>query len=137
MGGMITAGIGVAIMPWKLIASTGGYIFTWLIGYSALLGPIGGILIADYFLLRKTEYDLNGLFRKDGPYWYSGGFNPAAIIALVVAVIPNVPASPRRRASWTRWPPSGVTSTPMPGSSASSSLADSLALMGMKKEAHA
>ena len=53
--------------------------------------PIGGILIADYFPLRKTEYDLNGLFRKDGPYWYSGGFNPAAIIALVVAVIPNVP----------------------------------------------
>ena len=91
MGGMITAGIGVAIMPWKLIASTGGYIFTWLIGYSALLGPIGGILIADYFLLRKTEYDLNGLFRKDGPYWYKNGFNPAAIISLVVAVMPNVP----------------------------------------------
>ena len=90
MGGMITAGIGVAIMPWKLIASTGGYIFTWLIGYSALLGPIGGILIADYFILRKTRYDLNGLFRKDGPYWYTGGFNPAAIIALVVAVAPNV-----------------------------------------------
>ena len=91
MGGMITAGIGVAIMPWKLIASTGGYIFTWLIGYSALLGPIGGILIADYFILRKTEYDADGLFRKDGPYWYSGGFNPAAIVALVIAVVPNVP----------------------------------------------
>jgi len=91
MGGMITAAIGVAIMPWKLIASTGGYIFTWLIGYSALLGPIGGILIADYFILRRTRYDADGLFRKDGPYWYSGGFNPAAIIALVIAVVPNVP----------------------------------------------
>jgi NCS1 family nucleobase:cation symporter-1 len=91
MGGMITAVIGVVIMPWKLIASTGGYIFTWLIGYSALLGPIGGILIADYFILRRTRYDVDGLFRKDGPYWYSGGFNPAAIIALVIAVVPNVP----------------------------------------------
>jgi NCS1 family nucleobase:cation symporter-1 len=90
MGGLITAAVGVAIMPWKLIASTSGYIFTWLIGYSALLGPIGGILIADYFILRRTEYDLNGLFRKDGPYWYTGGFNPAAIIALVLAVAPNV-----------------------------------------------
>jgi nucleobase:cation symporter-1, NCS1 family len=91
MGGMITAGIGVAIMPWKLIASTDGYIFTWLIGYSALLGPIGGILIADYFILRRTKYDLDGLFRMNGPYKYMGGFNPAAIVALVIAVIPNVP----------------------------------------------
>jgi NCS1 family nucleobase:cation symporter-1 len=91
MGGLVTAGIGVAIMPWKLIASTGGYIFTWLIGYSALLGPIGGILIADYFLLRKTEYDVDDLFRLNGRYWYSGGFNPAAIVALVVAVLPNIP----------------------------------------------
>ena len=91
MGGMVTAGLGVAMMPWKLIASTGGYIFTWLIGYSALLGPIGGILIADYFLLRRTRYDLQGLYRLDGPYRYQGGFNLVAIVALVVAVLPNVP----------------------------------------------
>jgi NCS1 family nucleobase:cation symporter-1 len=91
MGGMITAGIGVAIFPWKLIESTGGYIFTWLIGYSALLGPIGGILIADYFLLRKTELDLEGLYKKAGPYRYKGGFNPVAIVAFLVAVAPNVP----------------------------------------------
>jgi NCS1 family nucleobase:cation symporter-1 len=91
MGGMVTAGLGIAIMPWKLIASTGGYIFTWLIGYSALLGPIGGILIADYFILRRTNYDVDGLFRKDGPYWYSGGFNPIAVLSLLIAVAPNVP----------------------------------------------
>ncbi|MCO4769722.1 MAG: NCS1 family nucleobase:cation symporter-1 [Deltaproteobacteria bacterium] len=91
IGGMITAGLGVAIFPWKLIESTGGYIFTWLIGYSALLGPIGGILIVDYFLIRKTEFDLNGLYRKDGPYWYSGGFNPVAIGSFVIAVLPNIP----------------------------------------------
>ena len=91
IGGMITAGLGLAIFPWKLIESTGNYIFTWLIGYSALLGPIGGILIVDYFLIRKTNFDLNGLYRKDGPYWYSGGFNPVAIGAFIVAVLPNLP----------------------------------------------
>ena len=91
MGAMITAGIGVAIFPWKLIASTDGYIFTWLIGYSALLGPIGGILIADYFLLRKTELDIDGLYKAAGPYRYAGGFNPVAIIAFIIAVLPNIP----------------------------------------------
>lgn len=91
MGGFITAGLGIVILPWKLIESTGGYIFTWLIGYSALLGPIGGILIADYFLVRRTEVDLEGLYRKDGAYWYSGGFNPVAIVALIVGVLPNIP----------------------------------------------
>ncbi|MBD91099.1 MAG: nitrate reductase [Deltaproteobacteria bacterium] len=91
MGAMITAGLGVAIFPWKLIESTGGYIFTWLIGYSALLGPIGGILIVDYFLLRKTRLNLNGLYRENGPYRYRGGFNPVAIVAFVLAVLPNIP----------------------------------------------
>lgn len=90
-GAMVTAGLGVAMMPWKLLETTGGYIFTWLIGYSALLGPIGGILIADYFLLRGATYDLNGLYRKRGPYWYRNGYNPAALVALFLAVLPNVP----------------------------------------------
>jgi NCS1 family nucleobase:cation symporter-1 len=91
LGGYITAGIGLAIMPWKLIESTDGYIFTWLIGYSALLGPIGGILIADYFILRKTELDLEGLYKHQGPYTYNSGFNPVAIAAFVIAVLPNLP----------------------------------------------
>lgn len=91
IGGYLTAGLGFVIMPWKLIESTGGYIFTWLIGYSALLGPIGGILIADYFVLRRTELDLDGLYRFDGAYRYFGGFNPIALVALVIAVLPNVP----------------------------------------------
>src|SRR5205085_3778768 len=52
-GGLITGIIGVLMMPWKLVADPSGYIFTWLFGYSALLGPIGGIIIADYFVLRR------------------------------------------------------------------------------------
>ncbi|MCB9730085.1 MAG: NCS1 family nucleobase:cation symporter-1 [Deltaproteobacteria bacterium] len=90
-GGLITAGIGVAIFPWKLMESTGGYIFTWLIGYSALLGPIGGILIADYFVLRRTNLDLEGLYRHQGPYTYWHGVNPVAVGAFVLAVLPNIP----------------------------------------------
>lgn len=90
-GALITAGLGVAIFPWKLIETTGGYIFTWLIGYSALLGPIGGILITDYYLVRRTRLDLEGLFRREGPYWYAGGFNRVALVALLVGVLPNVP----------------------------------------------
>ena len=91
MGGYITAGLGIAIFPWKLLESTGGYIFTWLIGYSALLGPIAGILIADYFFVRRTELKVDDLFKKEGAYTFSGGWNPIALIALVVAVLPNVP----------------------------------------------
>lgn len=91
MGGYITAAIGVVMFPWKLMADPSGYIFTWLIGYSALLGPIGGILVADYYFLRRTRLDLNDLYRVNGRYSYINGFNPLAIIAFVVAVVPNIP----------------------------------------------
>ncbi len=91
LGGYITAGIGIAIFPWKLLETTGAYIFTWLIGYSALLGPIAGILIVDYFLLRRTELDHEALFTHNGAYAYRNGWNPAAIIALVLGVLPNLP----------------------------------------------
>lgn len=91
LGGYITAGIGIAIFPWKLLESTGAYIFTWLIGYSALLGPIAGIMLADYFFIRRTELDIASLFRHRGAYSYRGGWNPVAILALVVGVLPNLP----------------------------------------------
>jgi NCS1 family nucleobase:cation symporter-1 len=90
-GGLITGVIGILIMPWKLVADPSGYIYTWLIAYSALLGAIGGILIADYFLLRGTRLDLPGLYVKDGPYWYRCGFNVAALAALAIGVAPCVP----------------------------------------------
>ena len=90
-GGLITAFVGVLMMPWKLLASSQGYIFTWLIGYSALLGPIGGILIVDYFVLRGRELDVEDLYRRGGRYEYRSGFNPAALIALAAGVLPCVP----------------------------------------------
>ncbi len=88
MGGYITAGIGIAIFPWKLIESSGGYIFTWLVGYSALLGPIAGILIADYYLVRKSKLNAKALFDHAGEY---GMWNSAGVIALIVGILPNIP----------------------------------------------
>lgn len=90
-GGLITGVLGILIQPWKLIADPTGYIYTWLIAYSALLGAVGGILIADYFLIRKTRLDLPGLYLQDGPYWYRNGFNPIAVLALIAGVLPCVP----------------------------------------------
>jgi nucleobase:cation symporter-1, NCS1 family len=91
MGGYITGFIGVLMMPWKLVAHPSGYIFTWLIAYSALLGPIGGILIADYFVWRRRELDLKGLYDPNGPYRFTNGFSVVALVALVVGVLPSLP----------------------------------------------
>lgn len=90
-GGLITGIIGILIQPWKLVADPSGYIFTWLVGYSALLGPIGGILICDYFIVRHMILLPVDLYSFHGEYTYRKGFNPAAIVALALGVAPNVP----------------------------------------------
>jgi NCS1 family nucleobase:cation symporter-1 len=90
-GGLITGVIGIVIQPWKLIADPSGYIFRWLVAYSSLLGAVGGVLIADYLLIRRTRLDLPALYRGEGPYWYAGGFNPIALIALALGIAPCVP----------------------------------------------
>jgi NCS1 family nucleobase:cation symporter-1 len=91
MGGLITAVIGILMMPWQLMSSMGAYIFTWLIGYSGLMGAIGGIMICDYFVLRGKNLRLAELFKPDGVYSYAGGLNWRAIVALIVAILPVVP----------------------------------------------
>ncbi len=87
-GGTIAGVIGILIMPWKLLTDLGGYIFTWLIGYSALLGPVAAILIADYFLIRRRNLNVADLFRTDGEY---RKWNVPAFVALAVGIAPNVP----------------------------------------------
>ncbi|MBD0298453.1 MAG: NCS1 family nucleobase:cation symporter-1 [Flavisolibacter sp.] len=90
-GGYITGIVGILIMPWKLVADPSGYIFTWLVGYSSLLGPIGGIMIADYFFIRHQQLNVQDLYKSDGVYAYKGGFNQYALIALLLGILPNVP----------------------------------------------
>lgn len=90
-GALLTGLVGILMMPWKLLADPTGYIFTWLIGYSALLGPIGGILVCDYFIIRRTKLDVLGLYARNRSYVYEGGFNLRAMVALVMAIAPNVP----------------------------------------------
>ncbi len=91
MGGYITAAIGIAIFPWKLVEDASAYIFTWLVGYSALLGPIAGILIADYFLLKRAELKVDDLFKSDGVYAAQNGWNRAGLAAFVIGALPNLP----------------------------------------------
>ena len=87
MGGMITGLFGLAMQPWKLLASPDAYIFGWLEGYSGLLGPVAGIMVCDYFFIRRTRLSLYSLYHREGIYHYSKGINPRAIAALVVGVI--------------------------------------------------
>ncbi len=90
-GGLITAVIGVAMLPWKLYADASAYIFTWLIGYSSLMGAIGGILIADYWVLRGRELAPADLFKLEGRYTYTRGVNRRAMLVMTLAVLPVVP----------------------------------------------
>lgn len=90
-GGYITGVIGILIFPWKLIADPNGYIFTWLVGYSSLLGPVGGIMIADYYFIRRQRLLLNDLYDHSGIYGYHKGLNYAAVTALLAGIAPNVP----------------------------------------------
>lgn len=91
IGGYITGIIGVLIFPWKLIADPDGYIFTWLIAYSSLLGPVGGIMITDYYFIRKQQLQVNELYTRKGFYSFYRGINLKAIIALLAGILPNAP----------------------------------------------
>jgi NCS1 family nucleobase:cation symporter-1 len=106
-GGLITAAIGIVMMPWKLYADAAAYIFTWLIGYSSLMGAIGGVLIADYWIVRRRELATADLFKLDGVYAYSGGVNYRAVAVLVAAILPVVPGFVRAATT-----PGGVVANP-------------------------
>ncbi|HEX9346512.1 MAG TPA: NCS1 family nucleobase:cation symporter-1 [Gemmatimonadales bacterium] len=90
-GAMITAVIGILMMPWKLYNNAAAYIFTWLIGYGALLGPVAGIMIADYFVLRRGELVVNDLYKRHGAYEYSRGINWLAVTAFALGAAPSLP----------------------------------------------
>lgn len=90
-GGLITAVLGIVMMPWQLMDNFGAYIFTWLIGYSGLMGAIAGIMICDYWVLRKRHLSVPDLFDPKGQYRYTAGFNVRALTALAIAIAPCIP----------------------------------------------
>lgn len=92
-GALLTAVLGIAFQPWRLLKSSESFVYTWLVGYSALLGPIGAILLADYYLVQKTNLSITQLYTLDrrGAYYYSGGYNLAAMTALLLGILPVIP----------------------------------------------
>lgn len=86
-GGIITGILGVAMMPWKLLGDFSAYIFGWLVGYSGLLGPIAGIMIADYFIVRKKELNTTDLYLRGGEYEYTSGVNFRALASLAIGIV--------------------------------------------------
>jgi NCS1 family nucleobase:cation symporter-1 len=90
-GGIITAIIGVLSFPWILLETAGAYVFTWLVGYGSLLGAIGAVMIADYWIIRRRQLSLADLYKHDGRYAYSGGWNWRAIAAVLIGVVPVLP----------------------------------------------
>ena len=83
IGGVITCFLGIAMMPWKLLADHKTFIFGWLGGYAAVLGPVAGIMICDYYLVRERKLEIDDLYLRGGAYEYRKGFNWNAITALV------------------------------------------------------
>ena len=106
-GGLITAVLGIVMMPWKLYSDAAAYIFTWLLGYSSLMGALGGILIADYWIVRRQRLSLPDLFREKGRYTYRRGVNPRAMAALVLSILPVIPGFARAVTT-----PGGVVTAP-------------------------
>jgi nucleobase:cation symporter-1, NCS1 family len=90
-GALIAAVIGVVILPWKMWEDPDAYVVTWLVGCGGLLGAVGGVMIADYFVLRRTRLNVDDLYRRGGEYEYRGGFNPVALLALATAIAPLLP----------------------------------------------
>lgn len=92
-GALLTALLGIAFQPWRLLSSSESFVYTWLLGYSALMGPIGGIVITDYYLVKGMELDVSALYSEDprGRYYYQGGCNAAAMAALLAGILPILP----------------------------------------------
>ena len=86
-GGLITCVIGLLMQPWRWLESHGSYVMGWLVGYSSFLGPIAGVMIADYFIIRKRVIVTDDLFKRGGIYEFSGGFNWRAIAALAAGIL--------------------------------------------------
>ncbi|KAK9701002.1 uracil permease [Basidiobolus ranarum] len=89
-GSILCAVVGICICPWKLLSGANGFL-NFLSSYTTFLGPIGGVVIADYWIVRKRYVEVSELYKPGGIYWYSNGFHMPALVALVIGIIPNFP----------------------------------------------
>ena len=85
--GLLTGVIGILIQPWRLVSDPRTYIFTWLGFYGGLLASVAGVLIAGYWVLGRTRINLGDLYRPEGQYWYSSGWNWRAVVATVLGAL--------------------------------------------------
>ncbi|KAF3679642.1 Purine-uracil permease NCS1 [Capsicum annuum] len=92
-GAILTALLGIVCQPWRLLKSSESFVYTWLVGYSALLGPIMGIILVDYYLIQRMNLSIQDLYTlsPNGVYYYSSGYNLRAILALVIGILPVIP----------------------------------------------
>ena len=90
-GALIAATVGMVMMPWKLYIDGANYLFTWLIGYGGMLGAVAGIMLTDYYLIRKCSLNVDALYVRGSEYEYSNGFNWIAVLALCLGISVNLP----------------------------------------------
>ncbi|AUI57185.1 NCS1 family nucleobase:cation symporter-1 [Amycolatopsis sp. BJA-103] len=90
VGGLITGIIGIAIQPWRLYSDPNIYIFAWLGFYGGLLGAVAGVLVAGYWVVKRTELKLRDLYTERGVYWFNGGWNWRALVATLVGAVLSV-----------------------------------------------
>lgn len=92
-GAFLAGVLSIGFQPWRIIQSSENFIYTWLVSYSTIFAPITGILLTDYYIVNNKVLDVNALYSADpdGPYYYLGGYNVAAFVALIVTVVPTVP----------------------------------------------
>jgi len=91
LGGLLTGIVGTLMMPWYLLQNADVYINTWLVGISALLGAVGGVLVSDYWIVRRARLSVFDLFRRTGRYGYDRGINWLALLAIAIAISVCVP----------------------------------------------
>jgi len=85
-GALITALIGTVMLPWRLVATAFNLVNLWLSTIGVFLGPVAGILIADYWWVRRCELSVPDLYKLKGVYSYWKGINPIAVVALALGV---------------------------------------------------
>ncbi|KAL8516773.1 hypothetical protein ACS0TY_015146 [Phlomoides rotata] len=92
-GAVLTALLGIAFQPWRLLGSSESFVYTWLVGYSAVMGPIGAVILADYYLIKRCDLSIGDLYTmsSQGAYYYEGGYNLAAVAALIIGILPVIP----------------------------------------------